>query len=146
VSWIVPALWLFSLLSGLTAVICSCNQQITISKRLLCTELFKWMKEENEDRPSTGFAVPDFSTILTLSLPRKFLHYSLKAYMLGLAIYLAYLWRDSVGDEAPGDDRKIFITTIVSLVLCWAIVSSSDIPNRCRGSVWEDDWKSMSNC
>ncbi|KAH7412717.1 hypothetical protein BKA64DRAFT_659440 [Cadophora sp. MPI-SDFR-AT-0126] len=117
---------------------------MTISRQLESAELFTWMNDKSHaDGQSTGYAVPDFFAVLTVSLPRKFLHYSLQAYMLGLTIYLAFLWRDSVGDEAPGDNRRIFITTIVSLAICWAIFLVSDISNRCKGSVWDQNLKEV---
>jgi len=206
VHWIARALWLFSLLSGLVAVLCACNQQMTISRRITCQGLLEWMNDEsrachceqseanaklstvetcdddggvrtrsgdkvNKNGNSTRhenstnrdaekhnacakgrdgnkagqqrvFAVPDFFAVLLISLPRKVLHYSLEVYMIGLAVYLGFVWQDRLDAEAaPGDSRNIFIFFMVSLAVCWVVFLVSDVTNRCKGSPWKRNFQ-----
>jgi hypothetical protein len=90
------------------------------------------------------FAVPDFFAVLLVSLPRKALHYSLEAYMIGLAVYLGFVWQDRLdADAAPGDSRNIFIFFMVSLAVCWTVFLVSDITNRCKDSPWERNRQSV---
>jgi hypothetical protein len=154
VHWIARALWIFSLLAGLNAVLCSCNQQMTISRRLTSRDLFEWMNDESRadhckksegDDGQHEFHVPDFYAVLLLSLPRKFLHYSLEAYMIGLIIYLGFLWRDQLDEATPGDNRKIFIFSLISLAVCWTVFVVSDITNRCKDSVWKRNSDTVRN-
>lgn len=134
-------MWLFSLLSGLTAVLCACNQQRAVSRQLTYKGLFDWMNDASRaDHQSDKFAVPDLHAVLLVSLPRKFLHYSLETYMIGLVIYLGFLWRHSLEEETPGDNRNIFVFTTVSLFVCWTVVVLSDITNRCKSSVWKENY------
>lgn len=87
------------------------------------------------------FAVPDFFAVLLISLPRKVLCYSLEAYMIGLAVYLGFVWQLRLdAGAAPGDSRNIFIFSMVSLVVCWSVFFVSDITNHCKGSVWKHDF------
>jgi len=218
VHWIVRALWLFSVLSGLIAVLYACNQQMTISRQISWEDLWWWMNDDwsdhhrneeasnsdgklqgnssnqvlnhdpeannsggddwsehrrnNEANNSDGkrqgnssiqvlnhnpeannsggetseygkpFLVPDFTAVLLISAPSVLLHYSLEAYMIGLAIYLGGVWQYHLGDMAvgPDDNRNIFIFFMFSLILCYAIYFVSDIANLCKNRPWMDDY------
>jgi hypothetical protein len=167
VHWIARALWLFSLLSGLVAVLYACNQQMTISRHLYWHDIWNWMndsqprsksqqtgnsnheeKENNQEqkRKQGPFHVPDFWAVLLISGPRILLHHSLRAYVTGLGVYLGFVWRDNLDtDTSPDDTRNIFIFFIISLVVCYAIYWISDVANRCKDSPWQEDFHEVRN-
>lgn len=218
VHWIVRALWLFSVLVGLIAVLYACNQQMTINRWVTWEDLWWWMNDDwsghrfneeasnsdgklqgnssnqvpnhdpeannssgddlsqhhghNEANNSDGrlqgnssnqfpnrnpeannsggetsecgqpFSVPDFSAVLLVSGPRVLLHYSLGAYMIGLAVYLGFVWQYRLKDTAagPDDNRNIFIFFIFTFVVSYAIYFVSDIANLCKKRPWKEDY------
>jgi hypothetical protein len=160
VHWIARALRLFSLLSGLVAVLYACNQQMTISRNLHWHDMWNWMndsrprlkrhqtgnnseKESNSGEKHTQdpFHIPDFWAVLLISGPRILLHCSLRAYVTGLGVYQGFVWRDNLDTDTSRDDmRNIFIFFIVSLAVCYAIYWISDVANRCKGSPWRSDF------
>ena len=106
------------------------------------------IKANNQDGKKSEcdevFFVPDFFAVLIVSGPRILLHYSLNAYMIGLAVYLGLVWQDQLDtDASPGDSRNIFIFSMVSLILCYAIYYMSDIANRCKPSPWKKDFDTV---
>jgi len=177
VHWIVRALWLFSLLSGLIAVLYACNQQMTIARNIRWEDLWDWLNDAHvnasllscgcraapsrpggnhrhhkkhgnpPDKPDDQterrdeFLVPDIFAVILLSAPRKLIHYSLDAYLIGIAAYLGLMWKKAGADDPTEDDRNIFIFFICTFGICYLVYYLSSIANRCKGTPYQNDWE-----
>lgn len=72
--------------------------------------------------------MPSPAAVLTISAPNMLLSASLNSFLLGLGIYLAYVWTRNL-DTAAGaiGSRAVFLTYIVSLTVCYGIYELSGL-------------------
>jgi hypothetical protein len=72
--------------------------------------------------------MPSPAAVLTISAPNILLSASLNSFLLGLGIYLAYVWTRNL-DTAAGTigSRAVFITYVASLIVCYGIYELSGL-------------------
>jgi hypothetical protein len=125
VHWVACALWIISLLSACLSVLFGCKHQTFLGELLFYAkddsktyskEVKKWLKEKDSNQK------PRFSVVLLFSICKAFFHYALVTYIIGLGVYLGFLWRNSLDEEAgPFDNRNIFIVFSVYTGFCVGI-------------------------
>lgn len=70
--------------------------------------------------------LPRVAAVITFSAPELLLSASLNSFLLGLGVYLGFVWRRGLDTNAgTNDSRDIFITYIVSVSICYAIYGLS---------------------
>ncbi|KAH6986680.1 hypothetical protein EDB80DRAFT_181777 [Ilyonectria destructans] len=158
VHWIVRSLWLLSLVAGLVSVLCACNLQTTICRNLSWKRLRGWLNDERDKTRRRGgtcatgencksgdvFYVPDFSAVLLISAPRVLIHYALSAYLIGLGVYLGFVWREELGSEgAAGDNQNAFIFFATSLSIFYPLYWLSSLGNKCKNAAYEGHWRKL---
>lgn len=70
--------------------------------------------------------MPSAAAVLNMSAPNMLLSFSLNAFLIGLGVYLGYVWTRNL-DELAGakGSRDVFITYVVGLVVCYCIYALS---------------------
>jgi len=72
--------------------------------------------------------LPAPSSVLTISAPRLLLSPALKFLLIGLGIYLSFLWKKHVKvSEGVNDNRNVFIVYLAGLVLCYGVYTAAGI-------------------
>lgn len=72
--------------------------------------------------------LPGPSSVLTISAPQLLLSASLYSFLVGLGVYVSFVWRRQLDPNAGfNDSRNIFITYIVSIAICQVIYSISSV-------------------
>jgi hypothetical protein len=72
--------------------------------------------------------LPSAAAVLTISAPNMLLSASLNSLLLGLGVYLGYVWtRNLDGSAGVNSSRAVFITYVVSLTLCYGIYALSGL-------------------
>lgn len=70
--------------------------------------------------------LPGPSSVLTISAPQLLLSASLYSFLVGLGVYVSFVWRRQLDPNASfNDSRNIFITYIVSIAICEVIYNIS---------------------
>ncbi|KAH8897667.1 hypothetical protein GQ53DRAFT_742618, partial [Thozetella sp. PMI_491] len=98
---------------------------------------------ECECDPASGhYFVPDVCAVLIISAPKVMLHYSLLAYTTGLGIYLGFVWKHQLVEEAVGgDNQNIFIFFVASVGICFPMYWFSYIAGSCKNGIYSRNWK-----
>lgn len=69
---------------------------------------------------------PSLASVLTISAPQLLLSASLYSFLIGLGVYVSFVWRRQLDPKAGfNDSRNIFITYVVSIAVCEIIYSIS---------------------
>lgn len=92
------------------------------------TNAWLGVNQQNPAQPlsKSGLALPSVASVLTVSAPNMLLASALHAFVVGLGIYLGFVWQRHLADEAgPTDNRDIFITYLVGLAFCYGIYTLS---------------------
>lgn len=116
VHWVATALWLVSVLSAFTSVFFACYRSEIIG-RIWCEKDFIWLREDI--KKCDDFPKPHSVVLIIFSLCTWFLKTAVITYVIGLAVYLGFMWRTNLdsGAEYVGN-RNIFIMFLVYAAFC----------------------------
>jgi hypothetical protein len=129
--WVARGFFTFSLVSAIMAVYYASHQFRSLGRHMNGNDMKAWiMNQERFEEGSNlyGENLPSPAAVLTISAPNMLLAASLNSLLVGLGIYLAYVWTRNL-DTAAGPDasRAVFITYVVSLSICYGIYQISGI-------------------
>jgi hypothetical protein len=108
------------MLSAFLSVLFVCQKQRFIGRVLfhemrtkdLPSEKAKFRERMHEG--NTEFIIPRISMVLLLCASKTFLDYAIVAYVLGLGVYLGFVWQNSLDVDAGYDaSRNIFIVFLI---------------------------------
>ncbi len=87
------------------------------------------------------FQIPSLRAILLISATVQFLHVALIAYVIGLGVYLGFLWK-----EDPDINMVIFIVFLVDAAIAFFSYMLMAMPGRQEGDVGASvgqDWRQI---
>ena len=123
--WTARALWIISVVSAFLSIFFACKQQRFIGNLLLEDRDENYKRQDYKyslcRTPEDGqcFPVPRLSMVLLLSGTKVFLDYALVTYLMGLGVYLGFVWQSKLDiGSGNADDRNIFIVFLVCIVFC----------------------------
>ncbi|MCJ1470696.1 hypothetical protein MMC07_009343, partial [Pseudocyphellaria aurata] len=130
--WVAQGFWIFSLISGIVAVYYASAQHRTMGRLLLPDQVRGWIRGtkfvERGAVTSTGIptpaecfqsCLPHPTSVLVMSAPQLLLTCSLGSFVIGLGVYLGFVWQRKLDASAGFNDSKnIFITYIISTAVC----------------------------
>ncbi|XP_014555841.1 hypothetical protein COCVIDRAFT_16657 [Bipolaris victoriae FI3] len=146
--WVARGLFVFSLVSSIIAVYYATRQYCHLGRFLYAKDVRAWIRGHsilNEDLyPRMAMAVahlnsdsafrvvgadlPSVASVLTIAAPTMLLNSSLNAFLVGLGIYLGFVWTWDLNKIAgASSSRAVFITFMVSLVVCYWIYAISNV-------------------
>ncbi|MCJ1470044.1 hypothetical protein MMC07_008689 [Pseudocyphellaria aurata] len=143
--WVAQGFWIFSLISGIMSVYYASAQHRTMGRLLLPVQVRGWIRGTKDREPeavtnlgegkqrSTSETrqicqpfMPHPSSVITISAPQLLLSASLYSFLIGLGVYVSFVWRRQLDPNAGfNDSRNIFITYIISIAVCQIIYSLS---------------------
>ncbi|KAI8938203.1 hypothetical protein NX059_005863 [Plenodomus lindquistii] len=135
--WVARGAFTFSLLSAIMAVYYATSQYRKMGRCLRPVQVRAWIKGKrhryswqpaNSKRVLYQDVLPSTASVLTVSAPNMLLSASLNSFLVGLGVYFGQIWIRSL-DEDAGDyaSRAVFITYIVSLLVCYSIFGLSSL-------------------
>jgi Na+-transporting NADH:ubiquinone oxidoreductase subunit NqrE len=129
--WVTRGFFTFSLVSAIMAVYYASRQFRRLGRHMNGNDIKAWIMNKvriEEGSKLYGEHLPSPAAVLTISAPNMLLAASLNSLLIGLGIYLAYVWTRNL-DTAAGADasRAVFITYVVSLSICYGIYQLSGI-------------------
>lgn len=134
VHWLASAFWVFSIVSGLLSVHYACNLQSVIGTYLHEKDFTTWISTRCSRTPS-------FSSVLIISSSKVLLDFALITYIVGLGIYLGFVWKVNLDVHTNQDDsRNIFIVFLICFIVCYGIYSISSFKNPCEHGCWKANW------
>jgi hypothetical protein len=75
--------------------------------------------------------LPSAASVLTISAPNMLLSASLNSFLIGLGVYVGFIWTRNLDESAGANDsRAVFITYVVSLTVCYGIYALSGVVMR----------------
>ena len=79
----------------------------------------------------SGPFLPGVASVITVSAPELLLSASLNSFLVGLGVYLGFIWTRNLDlPTGANDSRDVFIVYIVSIALCYIVYSlSSSVQN-----------------
>ena len=81
------------------------------------------------------------AAVLSMSAPNMLLSSSLNAFLIGLGVYLGFVWTRNLDEPAGAiGSRAVFITYIVGLVVCYFVYASSRAVIANQSYVSEREW------
>jgi hypothetical protein len=117
------------------AVYYASDQYRILGRYLRGDEVKAWIRNDKRAgkgphghrRPSDR-DLPSPASVLTISAPNILLSASLNSFLLGLGIYLAYVWiRNLDAAASKNGSRAVFIIYVVSLTSCYGIYKLSRV-------------------
>jgi hypothetical protein len=152
VHWMTGALWVASMLSAFLSVMFVCQKQRFIGRLLI-------HEKRNEKRPcekekfrskmregDSKLNIPRLSVVLLLCASKTFLNYAIVAYVLGLGVYLGFVWQNSLDADAGRDDsRNIFIVFLIFTCFCLCIIHLVPNPNLEEWRDFCEEWNGFQN-
>jgi hypothetical protein len=140
VHWITRALWVVSMLSAFLSVLLVCKQQRFIGRVIIDEQKYKNnSKYERKFKEKMGecadkVRIPRLSVVFLLCVSKTFLDYAIGAYVLGLGVYLGFVWHNSLDvDTGRYDSRNIFIVFLIYTCFCIFILFLVGAPYQ-----WEE--------
>ena len=89
----------------------------------------------------TLVVLPSAAAVLTMSAPNMLLSSSLNAFLVGLGVYLGYVWTRNLGEQAGAmGSRGVFITYVVGLGVCYFVYALSRLIIADQSYVSEREW------
>lgn len=113
----------------------------TLGRLLLPGQVRDWVRGDNHeilDVTGTIFDdltslerklfLPCLNSVLTMSAPQLLLSASLYSFLIGLGVYVYFIWQRHLNpDSGFNDSRNIFITYLVSILTCRIIYAVSSL-------------------
>ncbi|KAH8768849.1 hypothetical protein F5883DRAFT_63347 [Diaporthe sp. PMI_573] len=139
--WTARGFFTFSLVSSIISVYYASQQHRVLSRFLSSEEIRAWMRRKSEQEENKRWMptkrasksdpdidiLPSITSVLTYSAPNALLSASVCAFLVGLGIYLGFVWTNDLDQSAsPSDSRAVFVTYIVSVSVCYSLYSLSD--------------------
>ena len=129
------------------AVYYATSQYRTLGRCLRAEQVKGWIRSTGPVHRKMKFLVGDHSNmpsaaaVLNMSAPNMLLSFSLNAFLIGLGVYLGYVWTRNL-DELAGakGSRDVFTTYLVGLVVCYCIYALSRAVVADQSYVSENDW------
>lgn len=113
------------------AVYYASHQFRSLGRHMSGNDIKAWIMNKERFQEGSdlyGEHLPSPAAVLTISAPNMLLAASLNSLLIGLGIYLAYVWtRNLDTDAGPDASRAVFITYMVSLSICYGIYQLSGI-------------------
>lgn len=129
--WTAQGFFTFSLVASVISVYHASARQKALSRLLNPEDIRIWIrrKEADTDPLQTHFGgFPSVAAVLTVSAPNALLSLAVHAFLVGLGIYLGFIWTKGLNlPSTVSDNRAVFITYIVSLFICYCIYAISNI-------------------
>ncbi|KAL4865505.1 hypothetical protein BDV12DRAFT_148050 [Aspergillus spectabilis] len=147
VHWTSRGFFIFSLVSSIIAVYYASRQHEVLGRCIDPEDIKQWIRgpqrksrdqksRRQNQRDERAFRnrwqlawdnrdVPSIAAVLTTSAPAALLATAVYTFLIGLGIYLGFVWRQQLGDD--DDDLAIFITYIVALGVCFSLYAVSGI-------------------
>lgn len=137
--WVAQGFWIFSLISGIMTVYYASSEHRTMGRLLLPGQVRGWIRGERDREPDVisqsqsesellKLFLPGPSSVLTISAPQLLLSASLYSFLVGLGVYVSFVWRRQLDPNAGfNDSRNTFITYIVSIAICEVTYSISSV-------------------
>jgi len=119
--------------SSIIAVYYASKQYRILGRCLQADQIKAWIKNETDRRKHSLRNVddeflPSAASVLTISAPNMLLSASLNAFLIGLGVYLGFVWTRNLDALAgPHDSRDVFITYVISLAVCYGVYSLSGV-------------------
>jgi hypothetical protein len=85
--------------------------------------------------------MPSAAAVLNMSAPSILLSSSLNAFLIGLGVYLGFVWTRNL-DEFAGvrGSRAVFVTYIVGLIVCYCVYTLSRAVVADQSYISEREW------
>jgi hypothetical protein len=109
-------------------------------KRWIATDMIFTLPGLTSDKSGKGPDMPSVASVLTIAAPNILLSSSLLSFLVGLGVYLGYIWtRDLDEDARAGDSKAVFITYAVGLGVCYFAyeLSNAVVADQSYVSEWE---------
>jgi hypothetical protein len=127
--------------SSIIAVYYASNQYRILGRCLQADQIKAWIRNESDPRKHNLLNVrissfgnkddeflPSAASVLTISSPNILLSASLNAFLIGLGVYLGFIWTRNLDASAgPHGSCDVFITYVISLGVCYGIYSLSGV-------------------
>jgi hypothetical protein len=140
VHWLCHAFWTFSVLSAFLSAAFAGKHTRYLNNVLLEDDRDPWLlKRWFQNGTQYDKAQPLLSIVLLLSGTKMFFDSAVISYIIGLGIYLGFVWQQSLDEDTSQDDsRNIFIVFLISAFFGFCIYTLVDISPRCELREWSD--------
>ncbi|EUC51347.1 hypothetical protein COCMIDRAFT_144 [Bipolaris oryzae ATCC 44560] len=146
--WFARGFLTFSLVSSIIAVYYATRQYCHLGRFIYAKDVRAWIRGHsilNGDlyprmtlaaahlNSGSAFRVvgadlPSVASVLTIAAPTMLLNSSLNAFLVGLGIYLGFVWTRDLNETAGAfSSRAVFITYMVGLVVCYWVYAISNV-------------------
>ncbi|EMD97114.1 hypothetical protein COCC4DRAFT_51163 [Bipolaris maydis ATCC 48331] len=146
--WVARGFFTFSLVSSIIAVYYATRQYCHLGRFIYANDVRAWIRGHsildgdlyprkalavahfNSDSAFrvVGADVPSVASVLTIAAPTMLLNASLNAFLLGLGIYLGFVWTWDLNETAgASSSRAVFIIYMVDLVVCYWVYAISNV-------------------
>ena len=113
----------------------------TLGRLLLPGQVRDWVRGDNHEKLDVTtilfddltslerkLFLPCLNSVLTMSAPRLLLSASLYSFLIGLGVYVSFIWQRHLNPEGGfNDSRNIFITYVISISACQIIYTVSSV-------------------
>lgn len=133
-------------MSSIIAVYYASNQYRILGRFLTAEDIKSWIRNDRDDDGSTyarlnlpigkgrrrtnkyiGY-LPSPAAVLTISAPNMLLGASLNSFLIGLGVYLGFVWTKNLDEIAgKGGSLAVFITYVAGLAICYGIYELSGV-------------------
>ncbi|KAG4431485.1 hypothetical protein IFR05_013039 [Cadophora sp. M221] len=123
--WVARGFFTFSLVSSIIAVYYASNQYRILGRFLTAEDIKSWIRN---DRDNDDGHLPSPTAVLTISAPNMLLGASLNSFLIGLGVYLGFVWTKNLDETAgKGGSLAVFINYIAGLAICYGIYELSGV-------------------
>ena len=131
-------IWVFSLTSGIMTVYYASAQQRTMGRLLYPKQVRSWIRGAADsvaqevllrhEWATIQYFLPSAASVVNISAPTILLSASLNSFLIGLGVYLGFVWQRNLDVNAgTNDSRDVFITYTVSLGVSYATYNLSSL-------------------
>lgn len=113
----------------------------TLGRLLLPGQVRGWIRGDKIEKPDATGSIyedslcleekhflPCLNSVVTMSAPQLLLSASLYSFLIGLGVYVSFIWQRNLNpDSAFNDSRNIFITYILSISICQIVYTFSAV-------------------
>ena len=86
------------------------------------------LSSRSDGRIERPVNMPSVAAVLTMSAPSALLSAAVHSFIVGMGLYLGYVWTRNLDSEASGgDSQAVFITYVVSAFVCYFVYWLSSI-------------------
>ena len=126
--WIARTFFLASILSGCASVYYA-MKQVRLLGMLICpNDVKEWLRAPPKKIACVYKNYPSLRAVLILDTPRWLVGMAAIFFVIGLSIYVAFLYINNVGPQAgPEDTRNMLISYYAFLPICMAIYSKAEL-------------------